>query len=88
MIFILNNQKYAAATAVEIVRAIEKDARDYSPAGGSVRDFLSWSLAQFADRIHFRDLENSTHVSDETLAFSYLCLLDEYYIGLLAETKN
>jgi hypothetical protein len=83
--FLYNNQKYVGETAVDIVRAIKADTPEYSSQSESVREFLNWSLARLSDRIHLRDLELSGHLSEETLAFNYLCLLDEHCLGVLEE---
>ena len=85
MVFIHKGKEYAGATAVEIVRAMERDADGYRHQGGTIRSFLRWSLARLADQIHMRELETGAHLSDETLAFSYLCLLDEHGIGRLPD---
>jgi len=87
MVFIYNGKEYRGATAIEIVRELERDARDYRRQGGALRDFLGWSLAGCADRIPMRELDQPAHLSDETLAFSYLCLLDEYDVGRLPDTN-
>jgi hypothetical protein len=87
MIFIYKNKKYLGKTAVRIVRAIESEAVDYSNKGGSVRDFLAWSLAQLADQIPLRELDVSKNLGDETIAFDYLCLLDNYEIGAFYDMR-
>lgn len=88
MIFIFNEKKYFGKTAVEIVRAIEFDAREYPKKGGSVREFLLWSLQRMADRIPRRELDVSASLSDETIAFNFLCLLDNYEIGDFYDTPR
>lgn len=87
MIFIFNDKRYSGETAVEIVREIERDTPDYEPVGTRVQDFLTWSLARLADAIPLRELEISPHLGDETIAFNYLCLLDNYGLGVLYETR-
>ena len=87
MIFIYNDKKYLGKSAARIVRAIECDA-EYPNKGGAMQDFLVWSLEQFADRIPLRELEVSPSLSDETIAFNYLCLLDNYEIGTLYDTRQ
>ena len=87
MIFIYRNKKYLGKSAVKIVRAIERDTAEYSNRNGAIEDFLIWSLARLADRIPMRELDQPAHLSDETLAFSYLCLLDEYDVGRLPDTN-
>jgi hypothetical protein len=39
MIFIFNDKIYSGETAVEIVRAIERDTPDYAPRGASAGFF-------------------------------------------------
>ena len=88
MIFIYNNKKYLGKTAVKIVRAVVLDTPEYENKIGTIREFLSWSLANLADRIPQRELDVSTNLSDETIAFNYLCLLDNYGIGNLYDTRS
>ncbi len=88
MIFICDNRKYLGKTAVRIVRALERDAAEYANEGGSIRDFLVWSLARMADRIPLRELDVSPNLADETIAFNYLCLLDNYEIGTFYDTRS
>lgn len=83
MRFIYEDREYAGETAVEIVRGMERDIKLCSEERFSVRKFVSNSLARLSDRIHQRELDTSDHLSDETLALSYLCLLDEYAVGRL-----
>ncbi len=87
MIFIYNNKRYVGKTAVRIVRAVERDAAGYAGRGGSIRDFLLWSLARLVDRIPQRELDVSPNLGDETIAFNYLCLLDNYEIGTFYDTR-
>lgn len=84
MIFIYNNKEYVGTTAVEIMREMARDAGWCSPHGGAIRDLLRRALGGLADRIHMRELDIGRHLSDEMLAFDYLCLLDEYGIGHLS----
>ncbi len=81
MIYRSGGREYHGATAVEIVRQLERDAADYAPRDNSLREFLRWSLARLGDRIPARELDLSRHLDDETLTFDYLCLCDEYGIG-------
>lgn len=83
MRFVYEGKKYEGASAVEILREIEREAKLCSGQDFSVRTFVNRSLFSLADRIHQRELEASDHLSDETLALSYLCLLDEYSVGRL-----
>lgn len=88
MIFIYNHKKYIGKTAVKIVRAVERDTTEYAAKGGSLRDFLVWSLARLKDRIPERELDVSPNLSDETIAFNYLCLLDNYEIATFYDTRQ
>lgn len=81
--FIYKNKKYLGKTAVKILRAVEGDAEDYPNKNGTIKDFLVWSMGQMSDQIPLRELDVSPKLSDETLAFNYLCLLDKYKIGTL-----
>jgi hypothetical protein len=83
MIFQIDGKSYRGASAVEIVRALERDAADYSYPGQMVRQFLLWSLSRLRDRVPPRELALSDRLDDEALAFSYLCLCDEYGVGEL-----
>ena len=83
MIFWIGSTQYAGSSATEIVRKMERDTAHYPQKEGAVRDFISWSLVNLSDRLPLRELEVSDKVSDETLALSYLCLLDQYGLGEL-----
>ncbi len=87
MIFIYDRKKYIGKTAVRIVRAVERDTAEYTNKGGSIKDFLVWSLGRMADRIPLRELDVSTNLGDETIAFNYLCLFDNYEIGTFYDTR-
>lgn len=86
MVFIHDGKEYAGATATEIVSEMERDAGAYPQRGGTLRAFLRWSLDELADRVHMRELDLGAHLADETLAFSYLCLLERYGIGRLDDS--
>lgn len=88
MIFIRDKKKYLGKTAVRIVRAVERDTAEYTNKGGSMREFLIWSLERMADRIPQRELDVSPNLGDETIAFNYLCLLDNYEIGTFYDTRQ
>ena len=83
MTFFYNSKEYEARTAAEIVREMARDANGSSQQSEAIRDFLRSALANLADRVHMRELNLGAHLSDETLAFNYLCLLDKYGIGHL-----
>jgi len=88
MIFIYRNKKYFGKSAVKIVRAIERDTAEYENQSETIQDFLIWSLARMADRIPERELDVSPNLSDETIAFNYLCLLDNYEVGTFYDTRS
>ncbi len=83
-----SNKKYLGKTAVRIVRAIELDTPEYETQNRTIHDFLIWSLARMTDRIPMRELDVSPNLSDEMIAFNYLCLLDNYEIGTLHDTRS
>lgn len=68
-------------SAVEIVRHIERDAAAYPYQGGTLRQFLRWSLARMDDRVPQRELDLSDWPNDEKLSLGYLYLCEEYGLG-------
>ena len=82
MIFWMDSTSYAGSSAIEIIRKIERDTTEYI-LEGTVRDFIAWSLLRLSDQLPLRELALSDRVTDETLALSYLCLLDQYGLGEL-----
>jgi hypothetical protein len=85
MIFIYNDCEYCGETAVEVVRAVERDT-NYRKSDGSVRDFLVWSLERMDDRIPERELDVSPNLSDEAIAYDFLYLLDRFGVGALSDS--
>ena len=83
MIFRLNEKEVSGTSAVNVVRALECEDREYQHCGGSIRQYLSWSLNQLGGSVPARDLDVSDRLDDEALALAYLVLLDEYGIGAL-----
>lgn len=88
MIFRTGLKRYCGTSATEIVRQMECEAAQYPYEGGTLHQFLNWSLAQLSDRIPPRELDLSAQLNEETLALSYLCLLEEYKLGELAEAAG
>jgi hypothetical protein len=82
MIFWKGSTSYSGSSASEIIRKIERDTAEYIQEG-TVRDFIAWSLLRLSDQLPLRELAVSDKVTDETLALSYLCLLDQYGLGEL-----
>ena len=83
MIFRRREKEFSGTTAVNVVRALERDDTEYQHCGGSIRQYLSWSLNQLGSRVSSRDLDVSDRLEDEALALGYLLLLDEYGMGEL-----
>jgi len=83
MIFRRREKEFSGTTAVNVVRALERDVKEYQHCGGSIRQYLSWSLNQLGSRVSSRDLDVSDRLEDEALALGYLLLLDEYGMGKL-----
>lgn len=81
--FKFRGKSYRGSSALEVVRALERDAEHYPHAGESIRQFLHWSLECLGDRIPPRDRYLSDRMEDGALALSYLYLLDEYGAGKL-----
>lgn len=86
MIFRFNDKDYQGATAVDVVTRLAADASGFiSTSGGTVREFLKWSIGKFGDRLPPREMEVSDHLGDEALARNHLLLLDEYRLGKLID---
>ena len=83
MIFRLQGKEVSGTSAVDVVRALEREDKEYQHCGGSIRQYLSWSLNQFEGSVPARDLDVSDRLEDEALALAYLVLLDEYGMGEL-----
>jgi hypothetical protein len=83
MIFRMGSTLYAGSSAIEIIRKIERDTTECLQEERTVRDFIAWSLLKLSDKLPLRELAVSDKVTDETLALSYLCLLDQYGLGEL-----
>ncbi len=83
MIFWTEKKEYYGTTALEIVRRMESDAKDYPHRGQSIRQFLRWSLRRGGYHLPPRDTDLSDRMKDEELALHYLYLRDEYGAGKL-----
>lgn len=81
MSFQTRGKNYSGGTAIEVVRAMERDDKEYRHCGGPIRQYLIWSLGQLGSSVPPRDLDLSNRLEDETLALGYLLLLDEYGVG-------
>lgn len=83
MIFRFRGKDVDGESAIEIVRSLEREEKDYMSVGGPIRPYLMWSLNQLNGSVPPRDIDLSDRLDDETLALGYLLLLDEYGIGEL-----
>jgi hypothetical protein len=81
MTFRVRRRIYRGASAVEVVRALERDEARYPYRGHTIRRFLLWSLGELGGKVPPRELDLSATLKDEELALSYLYLLDEYGAG-------
>ena len=88
MIFRRGEKEYNGTSAVNVVRALERDDTDYQHCGGTIRQYLSWSLNRLGDCVPPRDLDLSDRLEDEALALHYLLLLDEYGVGKIIGTTD
>lgn len=81
MMFRLRGKDVCGRSAIEVVRALERDESEYHYRGGPIRQYLIWSLNRLNGRVPARDLDLSDTLEDESLALGYLLLLDEYGVG-------
>ena len=88
MIFRLRGKEVSGRSAIEVVRALERDDGEYCHGGGPIRQYLLWSLSRLNGSVPPRDLDLSDRLEDEPLALAYLLLLDEYGVGKIAEPTN
>ena len=88
MIFRTKNKSYSGRSAIEVVRSLERDDKEYGNGGGPIRQYLHWSVNQLSGRVPARDLELSHRLEDEPLALAYLLLLDEYDVGELVSDSS
>ena len=85
MIFTLRGKDVSGTSAIEVVRSLERDDKEYHSSGGPIRQYLIWSLNRLNGSVPPRDLDLSDTLEDETLALDYLLLLDEYGVGKIQE---
>jgi hypothetical protein len=83
VVFRVGKKDYCGGTALEIVRALESDTKEYPHQGQPVKKFLKWSLQALGKQIPPRDMHLSKRMKVEELALNYLCLRDEYGAGKL-----
>lgn len=81
--FQFKGKEYSGRSALDVVRAMERDTEQYPYRGQSLRRFLFWSLERLDHRLPPRDLDLSDQLEDDELALSYLYLRDEYDAGKL-----
>ena len=85
MIFKLRGRDVRGRSAIEVVRALEQDDKEYRYCGAPIRQYLNWSLRKLSDSVPPRDLDLSDRLEDEPLALGYLLLLDEYGVGKIVQ---
>ena len=85
MIFRVKGKDVSGKSAIEVVRALEQDDREYRHVGGPIRQYLLWSLNRLNGSVPPRDLDLSNRLEDEPLALGYLLLLDEFGVGKIVE---
>ena len=85
MTFTLRGKDVSGRSALEVVRSLERDDKEYHSCGGPIRQYLIWSLSRLNGSVPPRDLDLSDTLEDETLALDYLLLLDEYGVGKIQE---
>lgn len=85
MIFRLRGKDVSGRSAIEVVRALERDDSEYCHGGGPIHQYLNWSLRRLNGNVPPRDLDLSNSLEDEPLALGYLLLLDEYGVGKIVE---
>lgn len=88
MIFRLRGKDVNGRSAIEVVRALERDDSEYCHGEGPIRQYLIWSLNRLNGSVPPRDLDLSDRLEDEPLALGYLLLLDEYGVGKIVEPTN
>lgn len=90
MIFRFNDKEYTGATAIQIVEQMERDEAEFAAlkenGGGTISEFVKWSLKKLSDRLPPRELDlSNARVDDETQAHGYLSLRHDFGIGELVE---
>ncbi|HET9788679.1 MAG TPA: hypothetical protein VFP47_16185 [Pyrinomonadaceae bacterium] len=88
MIFRIRGKEVNGRSAIEVVRALERDDSEYCHGGGPIRQYLVWSLNRLNGSVPSRDLDLSNRLEDEPLALGYLLLLDEYGVGKIVEPNE
>ena len=81
------DRRYEGDTAVDIVLALAKDAVLVEGEPVEVRSYVEAAIERLEDLVHRRELATAWQLSDEAVAFNFLCLLDEYGLGRLRVTK-
>lgn len=87
MIFRVGGKDVSGSSALEVVRALERNESGYRNIGGPIRQYLLWSLSRLNGSVPPRDLDLSDRLEDEPLALGYLLLLDEYGVGKIVESN-
>ena len=88
MIFRIRGKDYRGTSAVEVVRALEREENKYHHRGGPIRQYLIWSLDQLRGSVCPRELGLSDKLDDEAVALGYLLLLDENGVGEMVSESS
>ncbi len=88
MTFRLQGKEVTGMSAVDVVRALEREDKEYRHCGGPIRQYLSWSLNRLGGSVPARDLDPSERLEDEAVALDFLLLLDEYGVGKMIATTD
>ena len=81
MVFRLRGKDVSGGSAIEVVRALERDDKEYHSCGGPIRQYLIWSLNRLNGKVPPRDLHLSDRLEDESLALGFDIFLDECGVG-------
>lgn len=87
MIFRICGKEYCGSSALEIVKAIRREAFAASEFI-TPRLFMLNSLAEFGRRVPLGEFRSFNRLDDETFALSYLYLRDEHGLGELSDVPN
>jgi hypothetical protein len=82
MNFRVGQKQYSGNSAVEIIRALQRDMMGDRSEKLTLRQFLLWSLSQLDNQIPSRELDVSNKLNDEVIALNYLYLRDDYGAGV------
>ena len=87
MVFRCCGKEYCGRSALEIVDELKRETHGLE-VKLTAREFILKSFAELRHRIPLGQLDTTGRMDDETFAFSYLYLRDEYGVGELLEVPN